>query len=463
MKSPRRQGSQVKQWPPCQPTPTRWPGFQATTSGPTVSTRPAISWPGIRGYGRPGQSPSLTSTSLWQTPQASTLMRTCARPGSGMGRSTSSNGPPGLLTCTAFMRGMCCLLVASKRECAPRPYDGKAWAEGCRIGSRIRSGRADGRFAEPLGRHDGQHGKQRQDPDLRDHECRLGLRGRHRAQDGHLLEGLHHPHEHVEVEGKSGADGVDATPGTGEAEEVTSENRQGEYHQRYDADLVRGQQMIERKGESRPARGRGGDQEERGPAVELLPAEETEHDDDAGAHTDQAQYDVHERECRGGHPPDHWCASFQSGTDVATRRPVREDTRRNIGYLVGSLSDSGWPNGEKGRGSLARPRLRCSTGPGRGSPGRMHGSLARAAPRERREPPAGRRCEMARGPRSPVAFAGKSDLDPAVVAALVVDLENAQGPGARGRGQMRSATGLPVESHDLDHADCPIVGGRRRH
>ena len=29
-----------------------------------------MSWPGTRGYCRPGQSPSFTSTSLWQIPPA---------------------------------------------------------------------------------------------------------------------------------------------------------------------------------------------------------------------------------------------------------------------------------------------------------------------------------------------------------------------------------------------------------
>src|SRR6266567_3603604 len=349
MKSPRRQGSQVKQWPPCQPTPTRWPGFQLATSAPTVSTRPAISWPGTRGYCRPGQSPSLTSTSLWQTPQASTLTRTWARPGSGMGRSANSNGPPGLLTCTAFIRGMSCLLVPSGPECVPRRYDGSAWAEGCRIRSRIRSGRADGCPAHPLGRHDGQHGEQRQHPELRDHKCRLGLGGGHRVQDGHLVESLHHPHEHVEVKGKAGADDVDATPGTGEVEDVTTENRQGEGHERHDADLVRGQQVVERKGEAGHARGRGGGQEERGPAVALSPGEETEHDDDPGADTDQAQHDVHERECRRRHSPEH-VRLLREGTHVATRRTLREGDGCHIGYLVGGLSDSGCPNGGKGSG-----------------------------------------------------------------------------------------------------------------
>src|SRR5215471_10686914 len=58
MKSPRRQGSQVKQCPPCHPTPTRCPVFQIVTSAPTLSTRPAIvAWdPGI---GEPGPEPIL--------------------------------------------------------------------------------------------------------------------------------------------------------------------------------------------------------------------------------------------------------------------------------------------------------------------------------------------------------------------------------------------------------------------
>jgi hypothetical protein len=51
----------------------------------------------------PGQYPSFTSASLWQMPQASTLMRTCPRPGCGMGRSTTSKFPPALLIWTAFM------------------------------------------------------------------------------------------------------------------------------------------------------------------------------------------------------------------------------------------------------------------------------------------------------------------------------------------------------------------------
>src|SRR5262245_36410873 len=43
----------------------------------------------------PGHWPSLVNTSLWHTPQAWTLIRTDPGPGSGIGRSTSSRGPPG--------------------------------------------------------------------------------------------------------------------------------------------------------------------------------------------------------------------------------------------------------------------------------------------------------------------------------------------------------------------------------
>src|SRR5262249_11255134 len=52
------------------------------------------SCPGTRGYWIPGQSPSLTNESLWQTPHASTLTRTHSRSASGMSRSTNSSGPP---------------------------------------------------------------------------------------------------------------------------------------------------------------------------------------------------------------------------------------------------------------------------------------------------------------------------------------------------------------------------------
>src|SRR5215211_4100355 len=46
----------------------------------------------------PGNNPSFIRESLWHMPQAWTLIRTCAAPGSGTSRSTISKGPLGLET-----------------------------------------------------------------------------------------------------------------------------------------------------------------------------------------------------------------------------------------------------------------------------------------------------------------------------------------------------------------------------
>src|SRR5580700_8490826 len=51
----------------------------------------------------PGHKPSFVSTSLWQTPQACTLMRTCLASGLGTSRSTISKSAPGLGTCATFI------------------------------------------------------------------------------------------------------------------------------------------------------------------------------------------------------------------------------------------------------------------------------------------------------------------------------------------------------------------------
>src|SRR4051794_15007103 len=92
----RRQLSQERQCQACQPTPTHWPAcHRPGTSLPAASITPTTSCPGTRGKVMPGHWPSLVKTSLWQTPQAWTLIRTDPGPGSGIGRSTSSRGPPG--------------------------------------------------------------------------------------------------------------------------------------------------------------------------------------------------------------------------------------------------------------------------------------------------------------------------------------------------------------------------------
>src|SRR5207302_8235685 len=51
----------------------------------------------------PGKPPSFVSTSLWQIPQASTLMRTCPTPGLGISRSTIWKSAPGLGICATFI------------------------------------------------------------------------------------------------------------------------------------------------------------------------------------------------------------------------------------------------------------------------------------------------------------------------------------------------------------------------
>src|SRR5579863_4424015 len=60
----------------------------------------------------PGQAPSLVSTSLWHTPQACTLMRTCPASGLGISRSTISKSAPGLGICAAFIGATAILVVA---------------------------------------------------------------------------------------------------------------------------------------------------------------------------------------------------------------------------------------------------------------------------------------------------------------------------------------------------------------
>src|SRR6185437_13691371 len=111
-KSPRLHEGQVLSWPPCQPTPTRWPFFHCVTLAPSSSITPAISCPGTRGYEMPGKKPSFVIESLWQTPQACTLMRTCPASGLGISRSTISKSPPAFEICATFMGAIPTFVVA---------------------------------------------------------------------------------------------------------------------------------------------------------------------------------------------------------------------------------------------------------------------------------------------------------------------------------------------------------------
>jgi hypothetical protein len=53
--------------------------------GPALSTRPTTWWPGMMGNRGGGVRPSISSSSVWQTPQAATRIRISWSPGFGMG------------------------------------------------------------------------------------------------------------------------------------------------------------------------------------------------------------------------------------------------------------------------------------------------------------------------------------------------------------------------------------------
>src|SRR5208283_6166706 len=118
-KCPRRQLSQYPQYPPFQPRPARSPGVHPATPAPTASTIPTTSCPGTRGYDTPGKCPSFVNESLWQIPQACTLIRTDPAPGFGISRSTISKGPPGRETCTARILGIVPPAIILARFAAP--------------------------------------------------------------------------------------------------------------------------------------------------------------------------------------------------------------------------------------------------------------------------------------------------------------------------------------------------------
>src|SRR3984893_1428144 len=60
----------------------------------------------------PGQRTSFVSPSLWQIPQACTLIRTCPAPGLGISRSTIWKSAPGLGICAAFIGAIATFIVA---------------------------------------------------------------------------------------------------------------------------------------------------------------------------------------------------------------------------------------------------------------------------------------------------------------------------------------------------------------
>ena len=101
---PAWQNSQAPQALNIQGTPTMSPAFKSSTPSPRATTCPATSWPGISGkFGSGVQSPSTACRSLWQTPQAATLISTSPRFGSGTCRFSMASLVPILRSTAAFM------------------------------------------------------------------------------------------------------------------------------------------------------------------------------------------------------------------------------------------------------------------------------------------------------------------------------------------------------------------------
>ena len=90
--SPRTQNSQVPQAEKIQATPTRSPGRNMWHDGPRAFTRPTTWCPRMIGRWRGGVLPSISSSSVWQTPQVCTLIKSSPSTGTGSARSAFRSG-----------------------------------------------------------------------------------------------------------------------------------------------------------------------------------------------------------------------------------------------------------------------------------------------------------------------------------------------------------------------------------
>src|SRR5262245_38381686 len=81
---------------------TASPGCVSFTSGATSATTPEISCPRTQGSGN-DTSPFITCRSVWQTPQAATLISTSLALGDGRGISSTVRRPPTSERTAAFI------------------------------------------------------------------------------------------------------------------------------------------------------------------------------------------------------------------------------------------------------------------------------------------------------------------------------------------------------------------------
>jgi hypothetical protein len=75
---------------------------------------------------------------------------------------------------------------------------------------------------------------------------------------------------------------------------VARQDRDGQYHQREDANDVRGQELMKRESKPGDARQNGGDKEKGIPAVEPPRGQESEHHGESRADSDQTDHYVDE-------------------------------------------------------------------------------------------------------------------------------------------------------------------------
>jgi len=109
----------------------------------------------------------------------------------------------------------------------------------------------------------------------------------------HLLEGLHHQDEDVEVFGDHRRNHVNPAPPSHHVEAVAREQRDRQYHERDDPDLMarrdvgKGEKKAGHTGQHR------GQQKERGPAIEPFGREQSEQNDQPRSDAYQADDHVH--------------------------------------------------------------------------------------------------------------------------------------------------------------------------
>src|SRR4029077_16050785 len=100
----------------------------------------------MRGNCKPGHNPSLVKRSLWQTPQACTLMRTWPGPGDGISRSTISKSPCALETCATVIFAILYFASRVRWMCVGLMRNDFAWIQVCvlePIGGLAACGRAE--------------------------------------------------------------------------------------------------------------------------------------------------------------------------------------------------------------------------------------------------------------------------------------------------------------------------------